>query len=140
MWQSWCVKYFELNWIKYQMKACLVFVMWLIFGPHVVSFTTHSRGLVTPLTQVTDWRHWCSCYKSLLGNNGVLITSCHLVTFVMKGLITRREWNKSFVSRILFSISLMTDSGTGCAQQVLTCPHCLHWHLAKCLVNPIKPG
>jgi len=37
-------------------------------GPHVVSFLKASRGLVTPLTQVTDQRLQRSCYKLQLIN------------------------------------------------------------------------
>ena len=37
-------------------------------GPCVVSFTKDSRGLVTPLTQVTDQWHWHSGYKLLLSD------------------------------------------------------------------------
>ena len=78
------------NWTKpkrfrCQMKAGLVFVMWLTLGPYEVSFTKDSRGFVTLLTQIVDWWCWCSCCKLLLCNTGILPTYCCAVTLVAKG-------------------------------------------------------
>ena len=44
------------------------------------SFTKDSRGLVTLLTQVASQWRWHSHYKLLLGNTGILTTSCCLAT------------------------------------------------------------
>ena len=63
------------------------FVTWLNLGSCVVSFTKDSRSLVTLLTQLANQQHWCSRYKSLLGDIDILATSCHLATSAMKGLI-----------------------------------------------------
>ena len=52
----------------------------------MVSFLKDSRGLVTPLTQVTDQRLQRSCYKLQLINFGVLTTSHCLSTSAMRAL------------------------------------------------------
>ena len=51
---------------EHQLKADDVHVTWQTFRPCVVWFTKDSRSLLTPLTQVTDWRQWYSHYKSPL--------------------------------------------------------------------------